>query len=163
MADDVARTKVPDIGDDDLARLLDNPFVESFSNGRITYSRDFNVAFYKRIHDEGMTCVQAYADLGFDVALLGENRANSLGRRIKKLAKTGRLRAVDPASFDGSVPRESMGELAPEEELAYLKARNLYLEAVIEAQKKLPSLLAGAPTSWRPATSAPTPASSPTA
>ena len=160
---DVTRTKVSGIGDDDLARLLDNPFVESYSNGRITYSRDFNVALYKRIHDEGMTCVQAYSDLGFDVAVLGENRANAAGRRVRRLAESGRLLSVSPASYDGSVPRESMGELAPEEEIAYLKARNLYLETVIEAQKKLPSILAATPTSWRPATSARTPSLSPTA
>jgi hypothetical protein len=35
-----------------------------------------------------------------------------------------------------------MGNLAPEEEIAYLKARNMYLEELIEAQKKIPSLLA---------------------
>lgn len=157
------QTKVEGIGGEDLARLLDNPFVASYSSGRITYTRDFNVALHKRINDDGMTCREAYAALGFDVDLLGENRANAAGRRVRRLAESGRLRAADPASYDGSVPRESMGELAPEEEIAYLRARNLYLEAVIEAQKKLPSLLAATPTCSRPASSATTPSSSRTA
>jgi len=65
--------------------------------------------------------------------------------------------------YDGSVPRELMGDLSPEEELAYLTARNLYLETVIEAQKKLPLTSAGTPTSSRRGTSAPTPSSSQTA
>lgn len=162
MAGDTTRTKVDGIGEDQLARLLDNPFVESYSNGRITYSRDFHVALNKKL-EEGMTCVEAYAALGFDVGALGENRANAAGRRVRRLAESGRLLATDPSSYDGSVPRDMMGELAPEEEIAYLRARNLFLETVIEAQKKLPSLLAGTPTSWSPGTPAPTPSSSPTA
>lgn len=160
---DRTQTDVAGIDEACMAALLDNPFVESYSNGRITYSRDFHVALYKRIHDDGMTYVQAYRALGFDVDALGENRANAAGRRVMRLAASGRLGAADPASYDGSVPREAMGQLAPEEELAYLRARNTYLETVIEVQKKLPSILAAAPTSWRRATSAPTPSSSPTA
>lgn len=151
MAGDRTGTEVSGIAGEDLDRLLDNPFVESFSGGRITYSRDFNVAMHKRL-EAGMTCVEAYSDLGFDVAVLGENRANAVGRRVRRLAASGRLSASEPGSYDGSVPRDRMGELAPEEEIAYLRARNLYLETVIEAQKKLPSLLGGTRTSWRHAT-----------
>lgn len=151
MADDRTGTEVSGITGEDLDRLLDNPFVESFSGGRITYSRDFNVAMHKRL-EAGMTCVEAYTDLGFDVAVLGENRANAVGRRVRKLAASGRLNAREAGCYDGSVPREEMGELASDEELAYLRARTAYLEAMVEAQKKLPSLLAGTRTSWRHAT-----------
>lgn len=146
-------TDVPEMSDEDLGRLLANPFVASFSGNRITYTKDFNVAMHERL-ESGMTCVEAYSDLGFDVAVLGENRANAVGRRVRKLARSGRLDASDPASYDGSVPPDRMGELAPGEEIAYLRARNLYLETVIEAQKKLRSLLAGTSTSSSLATSA---------
>ena len=67
-----------------------------------------------------------------------------------QMAAQNRLFTVDPSSYDGSVPREEMGDLAPEEELAYLKARNLYLEAIVEAQKKIPLLLADMYTSSKP-------------
>ena len=97
---------------------------------------------YKKIHDEGMTYVEAYNALGFDTKILGENRANSAGKRVMQMARENKLFTVDPSNYDGSVPREEMGELAPEEEIAYLKARNMYLEELVEAQKKIPSLLA---------------------
>ena len=66
------------------------------------------------------------------------------------LAKTARMRkardhrlfTVDETSYDGSVPREEMGNLTPEEEVAYLKARNHYLEEMLKAQKKMQSELA---------------------
>ena len=61
--------------------------------------------------------------------------------RVMQMARENRLFTVAPSSYDGSVPREEMGKLAPEEELAYLKARNMYLERIVEAQKKIPSLL----------------------
>lgn len=126
---------------DEIVPFLDNPFLDAFHGHTIVYSRDFYVAMYKKIRDEGMTYVEAYNSLGFDTKILGENRANSAGKRVMQMARENKLFTVDPASYDGSVPREEMGNLAPEDELAYLKARNMYLEMIIDAQKKIPSLL----------------------
>ena len=126
---------------DEIVPFLDNPFLDTFHGHTIVYSKDFYVAMYKNIHDEKMTYVEAYNALGFDTKVLGENRANSAGKRVMQMARENRLFTVDPSSYDGSVPREEMGKLAPEEELAYLKARNMYLERIVEAQKKIPSLL----------------------
>ena len=126
---------------DELVPFLDNPFMDDFHGHAIVYAKDFYVAMYKKIHDEGMTYVEAYNALGFDTKILGENRANAAGKRVMKMAAQNKLFTTDPASYDGSVPREEMGELSPVEELAYLKARNIYLEALVEAQKKIPSLL----------------------
>jgi len=59
-----------------------------------------------------------------------------------QMAREERLFTVSPSSYDGSVPREAMGAMSPLEELAYLKARNSYLEELVSAQKKLQSALA---------------------
>lgn len=126
----------------ELVPFLDNPFFQDFHGHTIVYSKDFYIAMYKKIHDEGMTYVQAYNALGFNTKILGENRANAVGKRVMEMAKKDKLFTVDPSNYDGSVPRSEMGNLAPEEELAYLKARNIYLEELVEAQKKIPSLLA---------------------
>ncbi|MBR2528920.1 MAG: hypothetical protein IKE58_10685 [Blautia sp.] len=127
---------------DEIVPFLDNPFLDTFHGHTIVYHKEFYVAMYKKIHDEGMTYVEAYNALGFDTKILGENRANSAGKRVMQMARENKLFTVDPSNYDGSVPREEMGELAPEEEIAYLKARNMYLEELVEAQKKIPSLLA---------------------
>lgn len=47
------------------------------------------------------------------------------------------LFTIDESNYDGSVSMEQMGNLSPEEERAYLKARNHYLEEFIVAQKKI--------------------------
>lgn len=127
---------------EEIRPFLDNPFLQDFHGHTIVYSKDFYVAMYKKIHDEHMTYVEAYNALGFNTKILGENRATSAGKRVMQMARTNRLFTIDPSSYDGSVPREDMGNLAPEEELAYLRARNTYLEELVEAQKKIPSLLA---------------------
>ena len=133
-------TDAPDVElpPDELVPFLDNQFMADFHGNTIVYSKDFYVAMYKKIHDEGMTYVQAYNALGFDTKILGQNRANSAGKRVMKMADENKLFTVDPSSYDGSVPMEEMGELAPEEKMAYLVARNAYLEELVEAQKKIP-------------------------
>ena len=124
--------------DDKIIPFLDNEFVTGFKEDRLFYSKDFDIALYKKIHDEGMTYVQAYNALGFDTNILGEDRANSAGKRVMQKAKDNKLFTVDESSYDGSVPMEEMGNLAPEEKMAYLIARNAYLEELVEAQKKIP-------------------------
>ena len=84
-----------------------------------------------------MTYVQAYNALGFDTGILGEDRANAAGKRVMQKARDNRLWTIDESNYDGSVPMEQMGELTPEEERAYLKARNHYLEEMLTAQKKI--------------------------
>ena len=130
--------------------FLDNPFLKDFRGDDIIYTKDFYVAMYKKISEEHMTYVAAYNSLGFSTAVLGENRANSAGKRAVQMAREDRLFTVDPSSYDGSVPREAMGAMSPAEELAYLKARNSYLEELATAQKKLRSELADMTTSLRP-------------
>jgi hypothetical protein len=135
--------------DDKIIPFLDNPFVSGFKEDRLFYTKDFDVAMYKKIHDEGMTYVEAYNALGFDTNVLGENRANAAGKRIMEKARDHKLFTIDESSYDGSVPMEEMGKLSPEEERAYLKARNHYLEEMLVTQKKMESDLAEFITSWK--------------
>ena len=123
---------------EEIKPFLDNPFLEDFRGHNIIYTKDFYVAMYKKIHEEDLTYVEAYNALGFDTKILGENRANSAGKRAMKMAEENRLFTIDPSSYDGSVSREAMGTLSPEEELAFLKSRTAYLEELVEAQKKIP-------------------------
>lgn len=135
---------------DMIKPFLDNPFLKDFRGDDIIYTKDFYVAMYKKISEEHMTYVAAYNSLGFSTAVLGEDRANSAGKRAVQMAREDRLFTADPSSYDGSVPREAMGAMSPAEELAYLKARNSYLEELVTAQKKLRSELVGMTTSSRP-------------
>lgn len=124
-----------------IIQFLDNPFVAGFKGDRLIYTKDFDIALYKKITGEKLSYVAAYNALGFDTEVLGENRANSAGRRVMEKAREHKLFPKDEASYDGSVPIEKMGDLSPEEERAYLKARMHYLEEVLKAQKKILSEL----------------------
>ncbi len=128
--------------DDKLIPFLDNEFVAGFKEDRLFYSKDFDIAMYKKIHEEGMTYVEAYNALGFDTNILGVDRANAAGKRIMQKARDNKLFTIDESNYDGSVSIEQMGNLSPEEERAYLKARNHYLEEMIVAQKKIRAELA---------------------
>ena len=104
---------------EEIQPFLDNPFLKDFRGRDIIYTKDFYVAMYKKISEEHMTYVAAYNSLGFSTAVLGEDRANSAGKRAMQLGREGRLFTADPSSYDGSVPREAMGAMSPLEELAY--------------------------------------------
>ena len=136
--------KYPDGTDrpaDKIIPFLDNPFVTGFKGERLFYSKDFDVAMYKKITEEKMTYVQAYNALGFDTEVLGTDRANAAGKRVMEKARDNKLFTIDETSYDGSVPMDQMGKMTPEEERAYLRARTHYLEELITAQKKIRSAL----------------------
>ncbi|MGN0270352.1 MAG: hypothetical protein ACI4CX_06625, partial [Candidatus Weimeria sp.] len=49
---------------DRIIPFLDNEFVKDFNGDRLYYTKDFDIAMYKKIHDEGMSYVDAYNALG---------------------------------------------------------------------------------------------------
>ena len=120
-----------------LVEYLDNPYVKAIHGERIFYNNDFYVAMYKLIHDEKKTYVEAYSALGFDVQVLGENRANQAGKNTMEKAAKNALFTLDPANYDGKVPLEKMPELTPEEQLVYYRKRVIYLEIMNDLQKKI--------------------------
>ena len=100
-----------------------------------------------------MDSVAAYESLGFDTKVTGVNRAYQAAKHAREKAAANRLYTVDPGSYDGSVPPEQMLEMADlskDELIAYLKARNYYMEELVEAQKKTYSVLGGILTSSKP-------------
>ena len=92
--------------------------------------------------------VKAYSTLKAEIDLLGlpieskklNDEEISLYKEYQK-AKDNKLFTIDASNYDGSVSMEQMGNLSPEEERAYLKARNHYLEEMLLAQKKIRSEL----------------------
>lgn len=133
--------------------VLDNGMVRTLtSNGRIVYSHDFYVAMYKKL-EAGMDSVAAYESLGFDTKVTGVNRAYQAAKHAREKAAANKLYTVDPSSYDGTIPPEQMMEMADlskDELIAYLKARNYYMEELVEAQKKTYSVLEDILTSSKP-------------
>ena len=122
-----------------IYKTTDNDFVEDLNGSRLIYTKDFYIALHKKL-EAGMGAVEAYKSLGFDVNALGKERAYAAAQRAKAM-EIDDMYTIDPSNYDGSATREMMGDLTPQEELAYLKARNIYLEELVELQKKMPSEL----------------------
>lgn len=122
-----------------IYKATDNDFVEDLNGSRLIYTKDFYIALHKKL-EASMGAVEAYKSLGFDVNALGKERAYAAAQRAKAM-EIDDMYTIDPSNYDGSATREMMGDLTPQEELAYLKARNIYLEELVELQKKMPSEL----------------------
>ena len=107
-------------------------YVSAVHGNKIYYTKEFYRAMYDAVHN-GKGAVDAYASLGFDVRELGEDRAFAAARRAEQMSETGFAKMTD---FDGTRARSEYGKLTPDEEMAYYKARNLYLEMLIKLEKK---------------------------
>lgn len=117
-------------------------YVESYFKSNITYTRKFYKEMYRLIMQEKKTAKEAYELLGFDTAIFGEDRAKAAAQRAKEMAgKDGRF-SVSPGKYNGSISADEMGSFDdPEEQIAYLKARMIYLETVLDAEKKTNMML----------------------
>lgn len=129
------------ISDELMGKLIletDNPFVEDFDidTGKFTYSKDFYIKLGLLINREHCSAREAFEKMGFDASLLSSNQMSCAANYAKKKLKDKNY-TVDPSNYDGSVEPECMTGLTMEEEIAYLKARNLYLEVSLDLQKKV--------------------------
>lgn len=122
----------------EIAEALGNDYVDSYRKGHLVYTREFYQDTYKNI-EKGMTYVESYKALGFDVDALGVNRANAAGKRAAKMAKNGELFKLSPGDFDGTVPLKTMKKkkgVTNEQMYAYLQARCMYLEAELKYEQE---------------------------
>ena len=101
-----------------IYKATDNDFVEDLNGSRLIYTKDFYIALHKKL-EAGMGAVEAYKSLGFDVNALGKERAYAAAQRAKAM-EIDDMYTIDPSNYDGSATREMMGDLTPQEELAYL-------------------------------------------
>lgn len=119
-----------------LWKELEDPKFAEYKSGKIIYSKEFYNAMFKLI-ESGMTYVDAYKSLGFNIDKTGTDRANSAGKRAVQMAKEGKLNTPNRKAYYGGTPSAEMDHLDPEEKLAYLEARVLYLENIEQAKKNV--------------------------
>lgn len=111
-------------------------------------SIDYTDLFYERMleltQDGAMKGPKAYESLGFDLKITGVNRASQALKNAKQRKKKKQSEGVHPYDYNGSVKltAEEEGRLTDEQHNAYLRARILYLEEVVRAQKKTFMMLA---------------------
>lgn len=128
---------------EEIQPFLDNPFLKDFRGRDIIYTKDFYVAMYKKISEEHMTYVAAYNSLGFSTAVLGEDRANSAGKRAMQLGREGRLFTADPSSYDGLCTQRGYGGHVPSGRTGLSESQKCLFGGAGCSSKKTPFRIGG--------------------
>lgn len=120
--------------------LAANPNVASVSDRAIQYAPEFKIhAVKENLAGKGPS--QIFAEGGFDVTVIGSQKAKSSLERWRKTFKLyGEAGFFEERRGKGSTGRPSTKELSAEKKLEKAEARIKYLEAEMELLKKLDEL-----------------------
>ena len=114
-----------------IHELEKNPYYAGHRKDQINFTDDFYIDIYKKVTLEGKTYAEAYNELGFDTAVLGEQRANSVGVRVKKMANEHKLFKIDYLKVEKGMT--DFG-IVPEQEVVYqLSKRVVFMRQLLES------------------------------
>ena len=135
--------------DEAILKAVELPMKKGYVSKVTKRGIEYTTKFYAEMIDrmkKGQSSTQAYEAMGFDLEILGQQRAWQAAKHAKKRQEEDRLRKVSPAQFNGSLSEENtpgFSDLTDEELLAYYQARLIYLQAVVDAQKKTVLVVGG--------------------
>ncbi len=115
--------------------LKKHPYVKAVSDKAITYTDEFKALAIKE-YEEGKFPRQIFEDAGFDIEIVGIERAKSALKRWRAAyQKNGAAGLEDSRKYHSGRPLER--ELSIEEKYARLEAQNALLRAENELLKKI--------------------------
>ena len=117
--------------------LAANPFTHRITVYRISYTLEFKNLFLVR-YESGETVKDIFANLGYDISLLGENRiygfANALIKKVdagEVLAEESpRVRQEKPVNVDYNTMPAQQSVSAMQREIAYLRQQLEFLKKI---------------------------------
>lgn len=118
---------------DEQRALKDNPYVEKVSETTITYTTEFKERFALE-HAAGKPPAAILREYGFDTAVLGKKRKDSLVRRTREYSQ--RYSGFSDAR-KGSSGRPKIRELTDAENIQRLEHQVRYLKQENEFLKKI--------------------------
>ena len=121
--------------DQDQQLLMKHPYVKAVSEKAITYSDEFKARAIKE-YENGKFARQIFEDAGFDIEIVGIERAKSALKRWRAAYQESGLSGLeDTRKYRSGRPLER--ELSIEEKYARLEAQNALLRAENELLKKI--------------------------
>lgn len=121
--------------DQEQKLLMKHPYVKAVSEKAITYTDEFKALAIKE-YEEGKFPRQIFEDAGFDIEIVGTERASSSLKRWRKAYKENGVAGLeDTRKYHSGRPLER--ELSLEEKYARLEAQNALLRAENELLKKI--------------------------
>ncbi|MFX0558789.1 IS3 family transposase [Tepidibacillus infernus] len=115
--------------------LKKHPYVKSVSKKAITYTDEFKAKAVKE-YEEGKFSRQIFEDAGFDIEIVGIERAKSALKRWRTAYKENGIAGLEDSRKNHS-GRPFKRELSIEEKYARLEAQNALLRAENELLKKI--------------------------
>lgn len=123
-----------------METLAANPFTYKISALRISYTLEFKNLFLSRF-EAGEPVKDIFTSLGYDVAILGENRMYTFARRISKQAEAGKLPTEEPPCVKLSKPVNTDYNTMPAQQSVSAMQREIaYLRQQVEFLKKITEL-----------------------
>lgn len=118
---------------DEQKLLKKNPYVKTVSEKGITYTDEFKLVAIKE-YENGKSPREIFEESGFDIEIVGIERASSSLKRWRKAYKENGVAGLEDArKYYSGLERE----LSFEEKFARLEAQNALLRAENELLKKL--------------------------
>lgn len=115
--------------------LMKHPYVKAVSEKAITYTDEFKAMAIKE-YEEGKFSRQIFEDAGFDIEIVGIERAKSALKRWRAAYQENGISGLeDTRKYRSGRPLER--ELSIEEKYARLEAQNTLLRAENELLKKI--------------------------
>ena len=127
---------------DEIIQLYrDNPYVDHIeSNGSIHYTYECYMTLYNKIVHGQMDRLEAYASLGFDLEVVGRDRAKQAAYRAVKMGE--KIIQKNPADYDSTLSvneileKAANGEFDKDDLIANLISHSVYMEEVDRSKKK---------------------------
>lgn len=127
---------------DEIIRLYaDNPYVDYIEgNGSIHYTYECYDTLYNKIVHGQMDRLEAYASLGFDIEVVGRDRAKQAAYRAVKMGE--KVIRKNPSEYDSTLSvneileKAANGEYDKDDLIANLISHSIYMEEVDRSKKK---------------------------
>ena len=124
-----------------IRMYADNPYVDYIEkNGSIHYTYKCYKALYNKIVHGQMERLAAYESLGFDISVVGRDRAKQAAYRAVKMGE--KVIQKNPADYDSTLTvneileKAANGEYDQDDLIANLISHSIYMEEVDRSKKK---------------------------
>ncbi|MCH3949630.1 MAG: transposase [Acidaminococcus sp.] len=125
--------------EEEIELLRKNPYTFQVNSRQIFFTAAFKKAFMQ-LYNSGRSAVEAVRELGYDPAILGNGRINSIRKNtISQLTTTGNLHE-GPHNLNKETSSLKLPAGSSSDEIARLKQEVAFLRAEIEFIKKSLSL-----------------------
>jgi len=119
--------------------LASNPFTYKVTAYRVSYTLEFKNLFLVR-YESGEPVKEIFTSLGYDTAVLGENRIHSFAKRLADQAEAGelpteespRVKLEKPVNVDYNTMPAQQSVSAMQREIAYLRQQLDFLKKITE-------------------------------